>query len=237
MMQCPNCRKRIKPGMTQCPRCGTPVMSNPQPSFQQNFPQNPQANAQPYPQSYQQSNAKQKAKPRMENPGCVVAFLALLGVCAASSAMRQDTPFSEPVTADTESVYDMTGEAVPETAPLLSDAVLQGGEMTETTAVSMSEDAYLSMLRVVLHNQESQDVTVTNITLQDRVLIVTVDLSRADLALSLAGDLTDAILSVDTSYWDAVKVDFGAFGSVTKNKSEAISGAFGYYFDIPSLDS
>ena len=88
---------------------------------------------------------------------------------------------------------------------------------------------------------------MTDITLQNRVLRVTVDVTHAndhatlafpltDIALLRASSITDKLLTLDTSLWDAVIVDFGAIGTVTKYKSEAVSNEYGYHFTITGFD-
>ena len=88
-----------------------------------------------------------------------------------------------------------------------------------------------------------QDETLTSVTLSDKVLKVSVDLTQADLRILTAEDLaysrasgiTDEILNHNEldSKWDTVIIDFGAIGSIQVGKSAVRTNEY----DMRYMDS
>ena len=83
---------------------------------------------------------------------------------------------------------------------------------------------------------------ITNVSLEGKSLIITVDVSGADgilppreIALSRIASITDEILKLDDSYynaWDTVTLDFGEVGTATLTKSMVKDQGYGKFFDF-----
>lgn len=130
---------------------------------------------------------------------------------------------------------------------VLSLTACGGGSSEETTQEDNSArvSEYIDALKSVVN----QDVigygeTITDITLEDRTVVINVDMSTADTSMFELKDIaevdysgiTDAALEI-TDYddlWDSMKVDFGELGSITKTKDDIAENEAGRYFDYVS---
>lgn len=163
---------------------------------------------------------KAKPKKKRESPGCLIAFLLVLLLSAIPTLIQNGPDYF---------IEALTGGAA-------------AGGLSAVTTSTMTEEEYLALLRTELASQVGENDRITDITLQNRVLRVTVAVSAgttlpvSNVALMRAASVSSRILALDTGLWDTVVMDFGAVGTVTRQKSEAVKGDFGYYFDITGFD-
>lgn len=119
---------------------------------------------------------------------------------------------------------------------------------TTNTSIQTKEDKYLSELKEAVDYAIGVSEKVEKVTLKDRKLTIIVDISKAndgakvkfpleDIALSRASSITDAVLELDTSYWDTIVVDFGKYGALTRTTKDIVNSSYGKYFEITKLDS
>lgn len=119
-----------------------------------------------------------------------------------------------------------------------------GGSEEENTAAEVDTDKvneYIDALKgVVNEDVVGFNETISDITLQDRTVVISVDMSTADTSKFEAKDIaevdfsgiTDAALEI-TDYddlWDSMKVDFGDLGSITKTKDDIKDEGAGRFF-------
>lgn len=130
-----------------------------------------------------------------------------------------------------EHFYDMTTGA---------EITTEGDESAGTVEPDMLVDA----VNNTIEGTVGKDEKITEVTFDGSNLVVTVDLSGADtsklskglIAESRVSSITDAILSLDDSYyntWETVTIDFGDVGSITMDKSMVKDEGFGRYFEVP----
>lgn len=116
----------------------------------------------------------------------------------------------------------------------------------EPEPLNVSEDEYLKIVEETIDGCIGNNETYGAVTLKDGVLTIPVTMGETygengtlpieDVAESLISSITDAILTLDDSYWDSVIVDFGSIGIFTGMKQDIISSEYGRYFDNPFLD-
>lgn len=170
----------------------------------------------------------------------LVAFV-MAGVTAPKTE-NSNTEKSE-----TESVTTAI-ETDPETEAV-TEAVTESAELeTETIAApEITEDEFMQQVKSAVDDSISDDEKIEGITLENRVLTITDDITELhknmqievpieDLAVSNACNITDSILKLDTSFWDKIIIDFKGVGTVTKTTDDIVDSEYGKYFEIYSLD-
>ena len=122
----------------------------------------------------------------------------------------------------------------------------------QTTANTVSSDSqkteeYLKKVKEKANGAIAENgETIKNVTFENKVLTVSVDISEADpspltydmLAESRAGSITDAILDLEEYFdlWESITIDFGKIGKISVNKSDAEKNEYGLaYFPEEKL--
>ena len=164
------------------------------------------------------------------------ASLLALGMSACGSSSANSTS------------REASSAASSETSITVSSAA------SSSTPSSASTDAFITAVWEAIDGDASIEAgeSITDVSFDDGKLVVKVDmgnsydgqegsngLTRAQLmALSRFSSITDDILDMTEydSMWNAVTVDFGANGSVTKTKAEAKDSGLGRYFDVKDSD-
>lgn len=121
-------------------------------------------------------------------------------------------------------------------------ATTSSDKIVETEQTNISSDKFIEDVKTVIHDAiSSEDEEITDVTLKNEDLHITVDLSNADpapltiedLALSRTSSITDSILTLTDydSLWNTITVDFGDIGKVICDKdSIKINEIGGRYF-------
>lgn len=114
-------------------------------------------------------------------------------------------------------------------------------EISDST--TMTPDIFVSELSTLLSTQIGNDEEITNITLENEILSIFVELSNSqpkvgtlhNLADNRVSSITDEILNHEDfdTYWNIIVIDFGDIGTQTCNKSMIQDDGYGRYFDIP----
>lgn len=122
-----------------------------------------------------------------------------------------------------------------------------GEEITagaDANAGEASEDDLVSVVTEVINDSVGEGEQITGVTLDGKNLIVTVDLSGAtipdplsahDIALMRISSITDNILGLDDTYynaWDTITLDFGTEGTAVLDKSMVKNEGYGNFFSF-----
>ena len=108
---------------------------------------------------------------------------------------------------------------------------------SETHTESTSSDKFIDDVKDAVRGSVGENESITDVTLKNGDLCISVDLSKADpspltmedLALSRVSSITDAFLDL-TDYddqWDTITVDFGDIGKVVNKKSDVKENEYG----------
>lgn len=110
-----------------------------------------------------------------------------------------------------------------------------------------SSDSFIEDVKsAILASINSDEESITSVTLNNGDLCISVDLSKADpapltmedLAISRTSSITDAILALPNSddQWNTITVDFGEIGKITNSKDNIKENeAGGRYFSTESF--
>ena len=181
------------------------------------------------------NNADSKKKMLISLAVWLVAFV-MVGVTAPKT---ENTETESATTAtETEAVTEATTEAVTEPAE---------SEIETTAAPEITEDEFMQQVKNAVDDSIGQDEKIEGITLENRVLTITDDITEEhknmqielpieDLAVSNASAITDSILELDTSFWDKIVIDFKGVGTVTRTTEDIVDSEYGRYFEISYLD-
>lgn len=150
-------------------------------------------------------------------------------VYALVTALPDDSSSDEPE-------VKTTSEAKKETqAPAETDSV------TDAPAdENAKSDKFLENIKKIIEGSIGEDETIKNITLEERILCIYVDISQTDpapltledLAISRTSSITDAILELNDydDMWEMITIDFGNIGTITNNKNSIETNDYGRYF-------
>lgn len=146
-----------------------------------------------------------------------------------------DTASTIAASADADSDSAVATTSVDELTPTSDEATTE-----DETSNSSSQDP-ISEVKSVAENGIGEDESITDVTLENSVLTISVDLSGADtsllslddIAYTRVGSITDEVLDLDDVYdlWNTIILDFGAEGTATFDKSAVEDGPAGRYFD------
>lgn len=154
---------------------------------------------------------------------------------SVSVSAASDTASAIAASADTDSGSAVATASADEIAPTSDDAAAES-----ETSDSSSQDP-ISEIKSAAENGIGEDESITDVTLENSVLTISVDLSGADtsllslddIAYTRVGSITDEVLDLDDVYdlWNTIILDFGAEGTATFDKSAVEDGPAGRYFD------
>ena len=154
---------------------------------------------------------------------------------SVSVSAASDTASAIAASADTDSGSAVATASADEIAPTSDDAAAES-----ETSDSSSQDP-ISEVKSAAENGIGEDESITDVTLENSVLTISVDLSGADtsllslddIAYTRVGSITDEVLDLDDVYdlWNTIILDFGAEGTATFDKSAVEDGPAGRYFD------
>lgn len=203
------------------------------------------------------------AKKKKKKWPWIVAAIVLVIAIGAGAGNKSKPAENEKAAPETEAAEPeaKSTEIVPiETEAPETDATMQAPEAPavnpepeakpepEPKPELLTEDAFLENVRTVVPNGMGSGEKVTSVTLKDRVLTVSVDLSGSTapspanftiemLAESRASQITEQILTLPWDFWDTVVVDFGDAGKSTNEKQRIITTEYGSYFENCALDA
>lgn len=113
-------------------------------------------------------------------------------------------------------------------------------EEKEDTTPTLNADEYVSKVKTDIQKSVASDERILNVSLNNKELLIKVDLSQSDpspltiedLAITRTSSITDSILKLSEYYdlWDVITVDFGAIGKISNNKDDVKSNGYGNYF-------
>lgn len=122
-----------------------------------------------------------------------------------------------------------------------------GEEITvgaDANAGEANEEDLVSTVTEAINGSVGEGEQITSVVLDDKNLIITVDLSGAtipdslsarDIALMRIPSITDNILGLNDTYynaWDTITLDFGAEGTAVLNKSMVKNEGYGNFFSF-----
>lgn len=113
----------------------------------------------------------------------------------------------------------------------------------DPNAGTVDTDTLVTAVKDAVDGEVGANEKITGVSMQEKNLIITVDLSGADtkylstrdIALSRISSITDAILELDDSYyntWETITLDFGSDGTAVLNKGMVKDQGFGKFFDF-----
>lgn len=156
-------------------------------------------------------------------------------VASVSVSEVSDAVSTIAASADTDSGSAAAATSVDEITPTSGEATTE-----DETSNSSSQDP-ISEVKSAAENGIGEDESITDVTLENSVLTISVDLSGADtsllslddIAYTRVGSITDEVLDLDDVYdlWNTIILDFGPEGIATFDKSDAEDGPVGRYFD------
>lgn len=129
-----------------------------------------------------------------------------------------------------------------DTADLASSEEASAQEETEKPAKTIDTNTYIKLVTEAINEGAlGENESLTDVSLNDRTLLIKLDFSKADpapitmddLILSRTGSITDAILDL-TDYeelWDFITCDFGEAGKITNGKDNIVMTPVGKAFD------
>ena len=161
---------------------------------------------------------------------------------------------SEAVSSSTSSISeatdadDTTGSINTSSRTTSSDNSSTEESKSESKADHLSKEEYITLVKDSISGTIGENEKFTDIRLNDTNLHIGVDLSGAkidpngsvteeDIAVNRACSITDKILTLDTSLWDSVTIDFEGIGTITRKKSEIVTSEHGSCFEIDHLDT
>ena len=113
--------------------------------------------------------------------------------------------------------------------------------LKESLNTSETSGDFVSDVEAAIDGAVGDGEKISGVSLDDKVLTVTVDFSNASfdpltpemLAESRVSSITEEILAMDEydNLWDKIVIDFGEYGKVDYGKSDIVDGGFGRYFD------
>ena len=119
----------------------------------------------------------------------------------------------------------------------------QEGLSSKDSSQDRSRDC-IDALKSIDYSEITHGETITDIAIENRTVIISVDMSTADtgsfdardIAESDYSSITDAALEIVDfdDLWDSMIVDFGDLGSITKTKEDIKDEGYGRFFDYGS---
>jgi hypothetical protein len=113
----------------------------------------------------------------------------------------------------------------------------------DSDAGTVDADKLIETVKFVINDQVASDEKITDVSMQDKNLVITVDLSGVDtkfissreIALMRISDIANTILELNDSYynaWETITLDFGSDGTAVLDKSMVKDQGFGKFFDF-----
>ncbi len=112
---------------------------------------------------------------------------------------------------------------------------------TKPTEVKISSDDFIKIIEVGIKGDVGANEVINSVTLEEKALIISVNISSADttlltlelLAESRTSSITDTILELTEyySFWDTITVDFGSVGLIKNSKTSIVNDGYGPYFN------
>lgn len=112
--------------------------------------------------------------------------------------------------------------------------------ISQMTTPTLNADEYISKVKTEIQKSVASDEKILSVSLNNKELLIKVDLSQSDptpltiedLAITRTSSITDSILKLSEYYdlWDVIIVDFGAIGKISNNKDDIKSNGYGNYF-------
>ena len=156
-------------------------------------------------------------------------------VASVSVSEVSDAASTIAASADADSGSAVTTASADEITPASDDAA------TESEASDSSSQDPISEVKSAAENGIGEGESITDVTLENSVLTISVDLSGADtsllslddIAYTRVGSITDEVLDLDDVYdlWNTIILDFSPEGIATFDKSDVEDGSAGRYFD------
>lgn len=163
----------------------------------------------------------------------------MITACGGNSN-SSETTVEETTVAETET----STEIAETTATSENSSEESSATDTDVNAEENGEDDLVSAVTEIIDGSVGEDEQITSVVLDGKNLIVTVDLSGStipdplsarDVALMRISSITDNILELDDTYynaWDTITLDFGAEGTAVLDKSMIKNEGYGSFFSF-----
>lgn len=171
----------------------------------------------------------------------IVALILIIGACGANKSESSSDSSQSSITSSSE--FEETTVA--------TETVVNTTKITNVSDLENRTEKFVEDVRTAIEDAVGANEYITDVSLSDNILTISVDLSKADtsiisvedLAISRAQSITDDFLELQQydDLWKEIIVDFGDVGYVKRTPNDITKTILGSqtlrYFEIDELNN
>lgn len=172
----------------------------------------------------------------MDRKRLILLIVAIILIASACRNRKESSLSESSETGETvQEVVAPTPEAQEDEK---SSETVEEQETIETPEAVMDEEALITQIEKSIFLGLGPRDKILDISLDNREILINLQLERTDTVLSRFTGVTKQILKIEEGYdlWESVTIDFGSQGHITKNKEDAIVENGEKIFEVETSD-